>query len=83
MRWLFHDANNPDESLAFQETLKRVDAWWRAFEGTTNDLDALFARRAEGDLPSWRAANLQSIDKSLMWEYGPLAERCSAACGHV
>ena len=52
----------------------RIDAWWAAFQAKAADLDALFSRQAEWDLPGWMQENLQPIHPHLMWEFGPAVE---------
>jgi hypothetical protein len=71
MRWLYLDPTNREEAAYRAETLRKIDHWWRQFQAKTRDLEELFARRSEWDLPSWMADHLQAIDPQLMWEYGP------------
>lgn len=47
-----------------------IQAWWRAFQAKTEDLNALFARQAEWDLPAWMSESLNTIHADLMWEFG-------------
>jgi hypothetical protein len=70
MRWLFCNENDADESAQRQAILDRVDRWWREFQAKTGELDALFSRRSQWDLPGWMDRTLQAIDAALMWEYG-------------
>lgn len=49
----------------------QIDAWWTAFRAKAEDIDALFSRRAQWDLPAWMQEHLQGIHPHLMWEFGP------------
>jgi hypothetical protein len=71
MRWLFYDPNDPDEGTKHDAVLSAIGQWWRAFESKTSQIDALFSRKSEWDLPDWMQETLQAIDPHLMWEYGP------------
>jgi hypothetical protein len=70
MRWLFADPNNPTEAAHVKTTVAAIDRWWQAFQSQTSDLEALFQRRSEWDLPQFMEDTLQAIDPGLMWEYG-------------
>jgi hypothetical protein len=70
MRWVFHDPANAAEAHRRASVLKKIDAWWSAFGIRARDLDDLFHRRKEWDLVGWMSETLQSIDKSLCWEFG-------------
>ncbi len=70
MRWLFFNPADKEESAARAEIEKKIDQWWTAFAKRADDLDALFHRRQEWDLPKWMSQTLQSIDSRLCWEYG-------------
>ena len=67
---MFADPANPNEMAYRQRTLAAIDAWWRAFQSKTTDLDALFSNRSSWDLPRWMADHLGAIHPRLMWEYG-------------
>jgi hypothetical protein len=70
MAWKFL---NPQDSHAVrrqQALLQKIDRWWATFRARTRDLDDLFHRRQEWDLPAWMEANLQDINPHLMWEFG-------------
>jgi hypothetical protein len=71
MRWLFADPKNPEEAARVQRMLTAIDHWWRAFQAKAGDLEALFARRSEWDLPRFMEDTLQAIHPQLMWEFGP------------
>ena len=47
----------------------RIDAWWDAFQAKAEDIDALFSRKTEWDLPAWMEEHLQAIHPALMWEF--------------
>ena len=70
MRWIFAESANPAEMAYRNRTFGAIDAWWRAFQGKTTDLDALFHRKSEWDLPRWMHDHLGAVDPGLMWEYG-------------
>ena len=61
MRWLYADPNRPDERRHIEATVARIDEWWLQFAKKTADLDALFSRKAEWDLPHWMGQHLQAI----------------------
>jgi len=71
MRWLFADPKNPEEAAHVRQTLSAIDRWWQSFQAKTSDLEALFHRRSEWDLPRFMEDTLQAIHPHLMWEYGP------------
>jgi hypothetical protein len=69
MRWKFaeeHDA----EAAARRAVLGRIDDWWQAFQARMTDLEALFQRRKQWDLPGWMHRTLGAVDPKLMWEFG-------------
>jgi hypothetical protein len=70
MRWIFADPANQAEMAYRNRTFGAIDAWWRAFQRKTTDLDALFRRKSEWDLPQWMHDHLGAVDPGLMWEYG-------------
>ncbi len=53
VRWRFPDAKDATEAQARTAIELRIAAWWRAFESTAPQLDAVFSRGAEWDLASW------------------------------
>jgi hypothetical protein len=71
MRWLFADPANPQEMARRNQVFGAIDAWWRAFQGKTTDLSALFRRKSDWDLVRWMHDYLGAVDPRLMWEYGP------------
>lgn len=71
MRWKYSDPDDLAEQKARAETLGKIAAWWRAFSEKHGDIDALFHRKQNWDLPQWIHDNLNPIDSRLMWEFGP------------
>lgn len=71
MRWRFLDPDRPADAHARRNTIWRIDAWWKEFEAKTDEIESLFTRDAEWDLPEWMATHLQAVHPQLMWEYGP------------
>jgi hypothetical protein len=71
MRWLFADPANPQEMARRNQVFGAIDNWWRAFQGKTTDLAALFHRKSDWDLVRWMQDYLGAVDPRLMWEYGP------------
>ncbi|MCI0360514.1 MAG: hypothetical protein L0211_18710 [Planctomycetaceae bacterium] len=71
MRWLFADPANSLEMAHRNQVFGAIDAWWRAFQGKTTDLSALFHRKSDWDLVRWMHDYLGAVDPRLMWEYGP------------
>lgn len=75
MRWRFIDPNNRPEFVERRADIARIDSWWYEFQAKTEEIVAVFSRKADWDLPAWMRQHLQAIHPSLMWEYGP------AVCG--
>ena len=71
MRWLFPDLNNPDEAAQVRQTMQAVQQWWQAFSAKAGDIERVFKRKTEFDLPRFMEDSLQAIHPSLMWEFGP------------
>lgn len=71
MRWLYYNKNNTSESVAHDRVLRQIHDWWQEFTDKADEIDALFRRAADWDLPGWMNKNLQSIHPQLMWEFGP------------
>jgi hypothetical protein len=71
MRWIFADPANPQEMSRRNQMFGAIDAWWRAFQGKTTDLAALFQRQSEWDLVRWMHDYLGAVHPRIMWEYGP------------
>jgi hypothetical protein len=72
-RWRFPDPSEEAERAAI---LAKIDAWWRAFAGYADALDAYFeSRRLEDkkqeELVDFMAEHLEAIEDGLCWEYGP------------
>jgi hypothetical protein len=74
MAWKFLNLNDPRAARRHQRVLAKIDRWWNAFEKRVPKLDELFRRKRDWDLPRWMAKYLQSINRHLMWEYGPNPE---------
>lgn len=70
MRWRFIDPKNRQEIAERNGVIERIDAWWRAFASMSNDIPAVFAQKANWDLPEWMEEHLEGIDPNLMWEFG-------------
>lgn len=70
MRWLYVDATSPHEAAARAAVVRKIDDWWHQFTCKASDLDDLFARRSEWDLPEWMDRHLHAVSEDLMWEYG-------------
>ena len=70
MRWIFADPANQAEMAYRNRKFGAIDAWWREFQRRATDLDALFHRKSEWDLPQWMHDHLGAVDPGLMWEYG-------------
>jgi hypothetical protein len=71
MRWRFVDPSHPAEVAAKDRVLGRIDAWWTEFARRSGDLQRVFARQLEMDLPAWMEEHLGSVDEALCWEFGP------------
>src|SRR5262245_19972607 len=70
MRWRFIDPTNQAEVIERNAIVARIDFWWREFQAKTAELDSLFSRKANWDLPEWMEEHLEAIHPDLMWEYG-------------
>ncbi len=70
MRWIYFDASDPNESAPHASIMRSIDDWWHQFACKAKDLDDLFSRRSEWDLPAWMELHLHAISPELMWEYG-------------
>ncbi len=71
MRWRFLDATQRHDAALRADLTTKITEWWKAFEGQTEQLQALFSREAQWDLPEWMAKHLGAIHPRLMWEFGP------------
>jgi hypothetical protein len=71
VRWLYGEDAPAAEKERRHAVEAKIDAWWQAFPGNTERIDALFRRKAKWDLPAWMHEHLQGISPHLMWEYGP------------
>lgn len=78
MRWRFAEDRNELEARFREQTLAAIDAFWQEFAGVTGELDALFRREADWDLPGWMEQHLSAVRPELMWEFG----RALAIDGH-
>jgi hypothetical protein len=74
MRWLYFDAGDPQEAAEHAAVVRSIDDWWHEFASKTHELDDLFGRRTEWDLPAWMQRHLNAISPHLMWEYGAALE---------
>jgi hypothetical protein len=70
MRWLFPDLNNAAEAAQVRQTMQAIEGWWQSFQAQATNIDALFGRKSEWDLPRFMEDTLQAIHPSLMWEFG-------------
>ena len=71
MRWQFIDIQNERESSEHAAVISRIETWWHEFADRTVQIDALFSKKMDWDLPEWMAQHLQGINSNLMWEFGP------------
>jgi hypothetical protein len=70
MRWLFADPNHAEEGPRVRQTVAAIDRGWQAFQSKTTDLEALFKRKSDWNLPQFMEDSLQAIHPQLMWEFG-------------
>ena len=54
-----------------QPVLAAIDAFWAAFEGRAERIDALFRMQDRWDLVTWMNERLAPIAPGLLWEFGP------------
>jgi hypothetical protein len=78
MSWKFLNPQDRAAIRRHQAVSAKIDRWWRIFQAKTQDLDDLFHRRKEWDLPAWMQRHLGDIDPRLMWEFS----RDTEAGGH-
>lgn len=71
IRWDYRFGTFPAETARRAELETLVEAWWMAFRERASDLNELFGKRSEWDLPAWMVETLGAIDPALMWEFGP------------
>lgn len=74
MRWQIIDPTNTGEAAEREVILRKIDAWWKAFQTKTSDLTALFSSKSKWDLPNWMLQHFSAIHPQMMWEYGPALE---------
>ncbi len=74
MHWKWPELGDANEAKKRETILAKMDAFWSAFEGRVDDLDALFSRKKKWDLPLWMDSHLAPIAKGIMWEFGPAVE---------
>lgn len=74
MPWKFLNLNDPRAARFHAKRVAKIDRWWEAFQKRVPALDQLFRRQTDWDLSRWMARNLQSINRNLMWEFGPNPE---------
>jgi hypothetical protein len=65
MRWKFAS------DAARAEKLRQIDDWWHAFQGKATQLEALFKKEEQWDLPKWMYDHLGAVDENIAWEFGP------------
>lgn len=70
-RWQLIDERREDEREFRARALARIDAFWSALASRTGDLEALFKRQQDWDLPAFMAEHLGAVHPELMWEFGP------------
>ena len=70
MRIRFPDADDAREKKQRAQTLRAIDAWWKALASKVGELDALFTGKKKWDLPKFMHTKLGAIDRRLMWEFG-------------
>lgn len=75
MHWRWPELGSDSEAKQREKILAKMDAFWSAFAGKTDDLDALFSRKKKWDLPLWMDTHLAPIAKGIMWEFGPAVKR--------
>jgi hypothetical protein len=71
MRWLFADPNQPEEAANVRDKIAAIDRWWQSFQAQQTNIEKLFTRKSEWNLPQFMEDTLQAIDPRLMWEFGP------------
>jgi hypothetical protein len=74
MAWKFVNAHDAAAVQQRQATVDRIDQWWEAFRNRTRDLDDVFHRRKQWDLPAWMDEHLGAIEPHLFWEFGAAPE---------
>jgi hypothetical protein len=74
MHWKWPELGDAKEAKQREKILANMDAFWSAFQDKLEDLDALFSREKEWDLPAWMDNHLAPIAKGIMWEFGPAVE---------
>lgn len=81
MRWLYIPDEDDPDFIAKQETIARIETWWRDFETiglglfkicTDESRDDIEERTLE--LAEWIAENIQKIHPEIMWEIQPAEE---------
>ena len=75
MRIRFPDADDAREKKQRAQTLRAIDAWWKALASKVGELDALFSGKKKWDLPKFMQTKLGAIDRRLMWEFGPAVSK--------
>lgn len=72
LRWRFPAES---EAAARAEVEARIAAWWQAFETKGNEIEALFAKRAQFELEAWLTPKLRTIHDGLFWEFSRASGR--------
>ena len=70
-RWIYADNSNPEELELKQQTIKKIDKFWRAFKKDSNRLSSTKELNYQQFVVDWFGKNLKPIDKYIMWELGP------------
>jgi len=70
-RWTFTDDLTETEKEVRAEVLKKIDGWWKAFSNNQSKIIDSFKQRSNFNIVKFMNENLQSIHKSLFWEFGP------------
>jgi hypothetical protein len=63
--------NRAGSKLIDQDKSVMIDNWWKAFVGHSTNLRNTFCNRTDFDVAGFMFKNLQAIDASMMWEFGP------------
>jgi hypothetical protein len=74
MRWRIIDPANTREAAEREAVIRKIDAWWKAFQAKTGDLSAFFAGKAKWDLADWMHRHFSAIHPNMMWEFGPAVQ---------
>ncbi len=70
MAWKFLDSAKPASERYRGEMKHSIDAWWAHFQNKRKNIESMLDGKTKWDLEEFMAESLQSIDESLMWEFG-------------